>query len=694
MINQTQDTRELHNAAIRLWEDGFSVIPLCPRQKRPAVEWTKYQRERCDIIDINRWWPISAGSASSHVLPYGLGIVTGRVSHDVTLDFDPAQGSTVEALLAEAEAHFGSTFPETCRVLTVTYGWHDHYRIGANASVSAVPTRLFFTGKHGKIELRADGAVAVMPPTIAVPKTGMGVVSPGTFRQYTYLRGLDRRLDWESTWMSAAASAAVVAAVGSAAACSGVADLEKPPTQAEIQAAVAMVRPYLTADCVCVLDGSRMCDDRSAQSYWLACELVRTAKSHDLDWSPRVIACVVMAAPCHIEKYGKRHGGWDAWTDAVNCAKKANAGGDGITVTNNDNGVVGTDGGEFEIIPFDQLEPQFRQPQFLIFPLLPRGELTIMDGDDGIGKTWIGTALAAGLTGSKVCPVPYDHTARKDCKVLILTCEDDPLVTIGPRLRELGADLSRVSIIKKHSARFIDGITAVDIQAAYPKIIAHHPDLVIIDHITMYSMTLGKLDTDKANQVSAMLEDLRALAREINCCALLFRHFRKGDGSAKDRGLGSVAFRMRARSHLVVGFDPGDVVMRERRIIKQEKMNLVPRLEEGIVFTIRKGDEPPFQWAGTCEIDADCLTSRAAAERNADAKTKVEMAVEMLLEYLSDDDGSGIEKEFFVKKAKELDVSLVTLRRAKESCGVLSRQEGFGSNKKSFWFLPGKIGKK
>lgn len=141
---------------------------------------------------------------------------------------------------------------------------------------------------------------------------------------------------------------------------------------------------------------------------------------------------------------------------------------------------------------------------------------------------------------------------------------------------------------------------------------------------------------------------------------------------------------MRARSHLVAGFDPDDHT-RARRILKQVKMNLVPQLTEGLVYTINKDDDPPFKWLGTCDVDADCLTSQAAAERSKEEHTKAELAREMLLDYLGD--GAEVEKSFLQRKARELGISEVTLWRVATSLKVQTRAEGFGKDKKSYWLL-------
>ena len=55
----------------------------------------------------------------------------------------------------------------------------------------------------------------------------------------------------------------------------------------------------------------------------------------------------------------------------------------------------------FRRIPL--IDIQSRPVEMVIDPILPRGEVTIIDGNPDAGKSWLWMALLAGLTGSKNC---------------------------------------------------------------------------------------------------------------------------------------------------------------------------------------------------------------------------------------------------------------------------------------------------
>lgn len=444
------------------------------------------------------------------------------------------------------------------------------------------------------------------------------------------------------------------------------------PTPEEYRTLLARVRSQLPTRAADLISGTVRTADRSNQAFELG-HLLYEAGIH----SEREIAVLVHGSGIHKRKFARRR---DAWIDACRIALRVLEAHTFQTAK----AKPGTGPGpaepvEYDVLSFAEIESEFRDPKFLIYPLLPRGEITLLDGDDGIGKSFVWIALTAGLTGSKKFPVPYDHTAKKDAKVLILTAEDDPRVTLGPRLRDLGANLGLVSMISPRGTEYVNGITAGELENARNTIADLKPDLIVVDHITIFEMSVNGLDSANAGQVRKMLNSLKSLAKEINCAVLVIRHFRKGQGSAKDRGIGSIAYRATARSHIVIGFDPEDTT-RARRIITQVKMNLVPKLDEGIAYTITPEDG--FLWAGTCEINPDALTDSTVAARLADGASKREIAREYLLEVLS----SGEEIPAEEITAPSSDISRRTLQRAAKELGVISKRDGFGG--KVVWVLP------
>src|SRR5262249_16667157 len=74
---------------------------------------------------------------------------------------------------------------------------------------------------------------------------------------------------------------------------------------------------------------------------------------------------------------------------------------------------------------------------------IPRGALTLVDGDPGLGKSTMSIDLAARVSRGWAMP-PNSGPATDPAGVLLLSAEDDLANTIRPRLDAAGADVSRV----------------------------------------------------------------------------------------------------------------------------------------------------------------------------------------------------------------------------------------------------------
>ena len=119
---------------------GWSVIPLHPRDKRPALaSWRAYQRSKASRADLVRW-----AAAGSYV-----GIVTGQISGLLILDLDSADAVT------EAE-RLG--LPETVTARTAK-GRHCYFsHPGGSAGNRA--------GLLPGMDIRGDGGFVVAPGSI------------------------------------------------------------------------------------------------------------------------------------------------------------------------------------------------------------------------------------------------------------------------------------------------------------------------------------------------------------------------------------------------------------------------------------------------------------------------------------------------------------------------------------------------
>jgi hypothetical protein len=292
-------------------------------------------------------------------------------------------------------------------------------------------------------------------------------------------------------------------------------------------------------------------------------------------------------------------------------------------------------------------------------------------------------ALVAGLTGSRICPLPLDQRASSNFRALIVTTEDDLAKTIRPRLGALGADLSRIDVFIPTGKEEMF-VTAANIDDAMASIQRNVPDMVIIDPVTLFISTERNFDANKATHVRKMFTRLVSEARRLNLALLVSRHFGKTPGKAIHRGIGSIDFSAMARSMLVVGPDPSDSAGKTR-VVAHAKSNQVPQLNKGLLFSLDQDRNPPFEWLGLCDINPDHLTDSEAASHAQDEKSKLDEAKDFYRQILAD--GRVLIDECR-EQARKFGISDSALRRARKALGVEAQQEGFGTDKRWYWYLP------
>ena len=106
-----------------------------------------------------------------------------------------------------------------------------------------------------------------------------------------------------------------------------------------------------------------------------------------------------------------------------------------------------------KLINMEQVE--IEKIDWLLYPFIPFGKVTIVQGDPGEGKTTMVLQIIAKLTkGEAVLPSDSDESdleektmALESVNVIYQTAEDGLGDTIKPRLLSAGADCSRVMVI-------------------------------------------------------------------------------------------------------------------------------------------------------------------------------------------------------------------------------------------------------
>ena len=256
--------------------------------------------------------------------------------------------------------------------------------------------------------------------------------------------------------------------------------------------------------------------------------------------------------------------------------------------------------------------------QWLWYPFIPFGKVTLIQGNPGKGKTWLAMAIAAYCTNGKELP---NALPIEPFNVLYQTAEDGIADTIKPRLAKCGADMTRVRFINEDEKQL--SMTDDRIEKAIRQ---NNVRLMIMDPIQAY---LGaNVDMNRANEIRPLFRHLSMIAERTGCAIVLIGHLNKSSGSQSDyRSLGSIDIAAAVRSILFV-----EKVEKEKeqdiRVVYQQKDSLAKK-ENPVAFSL---GEEGLKWLGEYDISIeDLLMGKAGTKK----ETKLEKAQKLILELLT-----------------------------------------------------------
>lgn len=287
--------------------------------------------------------------------------------------------------------------------------------------------------------------------------------------------------------------------------------------------------------------------------------------------------------------------------------------------------------------------------EWLWFPYIPFGKLTIIQGNPGEGKTYFAMRLAAACTNRK--PLPGMETLEP-FNIIYQTAEDGLGDTVKPRLMEADADLERVLVIDDRDTP----LTLADERIARA-IRENNARLVIID--PMQAFLGADVDMNRANEVRPIFRSLGDIAQATGCAIVLIGHLNKAAGTQSTyRGLGSIDITAAVRSLLFIGKLKDSPTT---RVLIHEKSSLAPP-GQSLAFSL--GDEKGFEWIGAYDITADELL---AGTDTAKTESKTAQAQMLILELLAD--GKRMPSAELEKTVNERGISSRTMRTAKSRIG-------------------------
>jgi hypothetical protein len=602
----------MKNHALHYAGLGLAVFPIKPRSKQPLTTHG-FKDASKDQQQIEQWWTQWPDA--------NIGIATGGVSGGlvvIDLDIDDNKGVDGRVTLREWEAHHGGLPVDTWMAITGRGGYHYFYH-----DTATVRNR---TGIYKGIDVRGEGGYIVAPPSI----------HPNG-NTYT----------WEHDpvlFPLAEANGIIFDFLCPSDGNQEIMSFALPDKIMDGERTSAMVK------LVCSQQAKGLSDEAIRAAVRAENEQKCNPPLMDRELEKEVFPAIsrYQKGTAHYqEKDYSRRSNWNAQPPKVKP-------------------------GPVKLVSMDQVEE--KEPEWLINDYIPRGQITVLAGDGGAGKTTIWCAIAAAVSSGSKCFLNQDNPFAGNCKpgkVLFFSSEDTAEYTLVSRLRKNGAKLENVLSLSLADDAFSE--IKFDSERLEEIIKEYRPELVLFD--PLQSFIPPNIQMGQRNAMRACLNPLIGLGEQYGVTFIIVVHTNKQSGMwGRKRIADSADIWDIARSVLIAG-EANDGL----RYISQEKSNYGP-LAQTILFKLDSGK---VEFEGrTDKKDKDFVSAASAATYQAPAR---EDAKAFILDYLKDGEKETSDLDEMMKAQG---VSGKTLERAKAELkkdGIIKHfSRGYGKEKKFY----------
>jgi archaellum biogenesis ATPase FlaH len=313
---------------------------------------------------------------------------------------------------------------------------------------------------------------------------------------------------------------------------------------------------------------------------------------------------------------------------------------------------------------------------------LARGEMTIVEGDPGLGKSYFVQMLCKSICDGERLP-GVERGGQVQGRVVYFDMENAKGAVTKRRMVDNETKCLHNFFQEEEPFSIDDEDAKEEIEEALERV---KPTVVVFDTINNY---IGKADTHNAAETQQALAWFRLIARRYHCAVIVIRHLTKGSKEkALYRGQGSIAFTGMARVVISIGIHPDD---HDTRVAAVTKINVARAPQSlcyrivGLPDTLRHRDRSRLEWGDFTDLTADDILAVVPKKDNEMGKQKAE-ALDFLKALAEEND--QIELRKVESMAEKRGIHMRTVQRAADELGITRELRGFGKTKTSFWKFP------
>lgn len=334
-----------------------------------------------------------------------------------------------------------------------------------------------------------------------------------------------------------------------------------------------------------------------------------------------------------------------------------------------------TNGNFFNIVPMSEVKVE--QHDWLVEDFIARGEVTLVEGDPGVGKSYFLQWLSILFCDGKKIPWEKSHQSKKQLKVAYCDTENSIGTVTKGRLTDNGLlnQANYIQLQEFFSIKDEDHLDALEKEV----ILGQEIDVLIIDPINPY---LGDADNYNAKDVQQSLQDLKSLARLHDFALILVRHLNKSKAvKALYAGGGSIGFAGLARVVATVGWHPEEP---NTRVVACTKNNLSMPFGslgysiEPLPEIVGRKNRSELVYEGRVDYSSDDILSTT----NQKEDNSIHVAADLIRERMNDE-GGEINYHSLLKQAEARSISEKSIKKAALELDLQKLTRGRGKSRQT-----------